>query len=73
MRDKDGQIIESDNGTYDSKIKTFTFKEDVNMFTDSIFVKTKSLVYESPLNKATFGYGANAWQQNNMLSSSAGW
>ena len=73
MRDKDGQIIESDNGTYDSKIKTFTFKEDVNMFTDSIFVKTKSLVYESPLNKATFGYGTNAWQQNNMLSSSAGW
>ena len=71
MRDKDGQIIESDNGTYDSKIKTFTFKEDVNMFTDSIFVKTKSLVYESPLNKATFGYGTNAWQQNNMLSSSA--
>ena len=73
MRDKDGQIIESDNGTYDSKIKTFTFKEDVNMFTDSIFVKTKSLVYESQLNKATFGYGTNAWQQNNMLSSSAGW
>ena len=73
MRDKDCQIIESDNGTYDSKIKTFTFKEDVNMFTDSIFVKTKSLVYESPLNKATFGYGTNAWQQNNMLSSSAGW
>ena len=73
MRDKDGQIIESDNGTYDSKIKTFTFKEDVNMFTDSIFVKTKSLVYESPLNKATFGYGTNAWLQNNMLSSSAGW
>lgn len=73
MRDKDGQIIESDNGTYDSKLKTFTFKEDVNMFTDSIFVKTKSLIYESDLNKATFGYGTNAWQENNMLSSSAGW
>ena len=73
MRDKDGQIIESDNGTYDSKLKTFTFQEDVNMFTDSIFVKTKSLIYESDLNKATFGYGTNAWQDNNMLSSSAGW
>ena len=73
MRDKDGQIIESDNGTYDSKVKTFTFMEDVNMFTDSIFVNTKSLVYESEKNTATFGYGTNAWQQNNMLSSSAGW
>ena len=73
MRDKDGQIIESDNGTYDSKLKKFTFQEDVNMFTDSIFVKTKSLVYESDLNKATFGYGTNAWKDNNMLSSSAGW
>ena len=73
MRDKDGQIIESDNGTYDSKLKTFTFQEDVNMFADSIFVKTKSLIYESDLNKATFGYGTNAWQDNNMLSSSAGW
>ncbi|MGM9748604.1 MAG: OstA-like protein, partial [Candidatus Cryptobacteroides sp.] len=40
MRDKDGQIIESINGTYDSKISTFVFRDDVNMFTDSIFVKT---------------------------------
>ena len=29
MRDKDGQIIESRNGTYDSKIKRFTFENDV--------------------------------------------
>ena len=35
MRDKDGQIIESQTGTYDSKIKTFDFATDVNMFTDS--------------------------------------
>ena len=40
MRDKDGQIIESMSGSYDSKIKTFTFSEDVNMYTDSVFVKT---------------------------------
>ena len=46
MRDKDGQIIESLNGTYDSKIKLFTFEDDVNMFTDSIFVKSNRLLYE---------------------------
>ena len=55
MRDKDGQIIESNDGTYDSKLKTFTFSGDVNMFTDSIFVKTTHLKYESDLNLATFG------------------
>ncbi len=73
MRDKDGQIIESDRGTYDAKIKTFTFNKDVNMFTDSIFVKTTSLIYESDLSLATFGRGTDAWQEDNMLSADAGW
>ena len=73
MRDKDGQIIESRNGTYDSKIKTFTFSDDVNMFTDSVFVKTKSLVYESDLNLATFGSATDVWKDENMLSSNRGW
>lgn len=73
MRDKDGQIVESRNGTYDSKVKTFTFETDVNMFTDSIFVKTKDLKYESDLNLATFGKATNAWKDENMLSSESGW
>lgn len=73
MRDKDGQIIESEHGTYDAKIKTFTFSRDVNMFTDSIFVKTSSLIYESDKSLATFGRGTDAWQEDNMLSSDAGW
>jgi hypothetical protein len=73
MRDKDGQIIESRNGTYDSKVKKFTFENDVNMFTDSIFVKTKELVYESDRNLATFGFATDAWQDDNMLSSNRGW
>lgn len=73
MRDKDGQIIESRNGTYDSKVSTFTFETDVNMFTDSIFVKTRDLVYESDYNLATFGRGTNAWKDDNMLSAESGW
>ena len=73
MRDKDGQIIESREGTYDSKIKKFTFDNNVNMFTDSVFVMTRRLVYESDLNLATFGAGTNAWQDDNMLSSEKGW
>ena len=73
MRDKDGQIIESRNGTYDSKIKKFTFENDVNMFTDSIFVKTNSLIYESDKDLATFGSATDVWKDENMLSSNSGW
>ena len=73
MRDKDGQIIESRTGTYDSKINTFTFNNDVNMFTDSVFVKTRELVYESDLDLATFGSATDVWKDDNMLSSNKGW
>jgi hypothetical protein len=73
MRDKDGQIIESRNGTYDSKIKVFTFENDVNMFTDSVFVKTRSLVYESDKDLATFGFATDVWKDENMLSANQGW
>ena len=73
MRDKDGQIIESINGTYDSKIKKFTFEENVNMFTDSIFVKTTSLIYESEKDLATFPTATDVWKEDNMLSSLRGW
>ena len=72
MRDKDGQIIESMSGSYDSKIKTFTFSEDVNMYTDSVFVKTTWLKYESDLSLATFGYNTHAWKDGDMLSANAG-
>ena len=73
MRDKDGQIIESFNGTYDSKIKKFTFIDNVNMFTDSIFVKTSELIYESEKDLATFASPTDVWKEENMLSSSRGW
>ena len=43
MKDKDGQIIESVDGTYSSKEKLFTFSGNVNMFTDSIFIRTSTV------------------------------
>lgn len=73
MKDKEGQIIESKSGTYDSKTKLFTFIDDVNMFTDSIFVKSTTMEYNASTNKATFGYATDAWHEDNMLSSNAGW
>lgn len=73
MRDVDGQIIESKDGRYDSKIKMFAFKNNVNMFTDSIFIKTTSLDYYSQTGMAYFGRGTDAWKEENMLSADDGW
>ena len=73
MKDKDGQIIESLTGTYDAKIKLFTFSDNVNMFTDSIFVKTTRLTYDTERNFATFDHRTDAWKDDDMLSSDAGW
>ena len=73
LRDKDGQIIESRDGRYDSKVKTFYFNGDVNMYTDSVFIKTRDMQYNTRLSLATFGPGTNAWRDDDMLSSEGGW
>ncbi len=73
MRDKDGQIIESRDGSYDSKKKLFTFRNDVNMFSDTVFVKTSELDYNSETAFATFGSATDLWNKENMLSSDQGW
>lgn len=73
MKDAEGQIIESRTGTYDSKIRTFTFNDRVNMFTDSVFVKSTTIVYDARTNVATFGFGTDTWQDDNMLSANGGW
>ncbi len=73
MRDKDGQIIESRDGKYDSKLKLFSFRNNVNMFSDTVFVKTTALDYNSETSFATFGASTDLWNKENMLSAEAGW
>lgn len=74
MRDKDGQIIESRRGRYDSKVKIFNFYDDVNMFSDTMFVKTTELEYRSNENTAIFHGETDVWNEDNdMLSSRRGW
>ncbi|MBR4756035.1 MAG: hypothetical protein IK076_03755, partial [Bacteroidales bacterium] len=73
FKDKDGQLIESVEGTYDSKIKSFNFYGDVNMFTDTVFVKTRSLDYNTETGVAVFNQNTHAWRDKNMLSSDSGW
>lgn len=72
MRDKDGQIIESSNGTYDSKTKIFEFVRNVNMYVDSVFVKTEYLTYYSNEERASFDAPIYAWQDDKMLYASFG-
>lgn len=73
MKDKDGQIIESLDGTYSSKAKLFTFEKDVNMFTDSVFIKTQALDYHTDSQKVVFRTYIDFWKDDNMLSASSGW
>ena len=73
MRDKDGQVIESIYGTYDSKARLFVFNDQVNMYLDTTFIKTSRLEYRSDLSTAYFGYGTDMWQGKEMLSANDGW
>ncbi len=73
MRDKDGQVIESLYGTYDSKAHLFVFNDQVNMYMDTTFVKTSRLEYRSDLSTAYFGYATDMWQDDKMLSADDGW
>ena len=73
MRDKDGQVIESRNGDYNSASKIFNFKDKVNMFTDSVFVRTTQLVYDGASGKAQFPVYIDFWKDENMLSARTGW
>ncbi len=73
MKDADGQVIESLSGTYNSNTKTFMFESNVNMFSDSMFVKTNLLRYYSDLDKADFPVMIDFWKGGNMLSADNGW
>ena len=73
MRDADGQIIESVSGRYNSGIKRFMFDNNVNMFSDSMFVKTNMLLYDSETGRARFPGPIDFWRGGNMLSADRGW
>ena len=73
MLSEEGQIIESDEGMYFNSIGLFTFTGNVNMFADSVFVKTASLNYDSEAARADFVTDVDFWKDDNMLSAGGGW
>ncbi len=72
MRNSDGNLIESSNGEYRAADKIFSFIGNVQMFTDSIFIKSTKVDYNTVTNKAYFGRGTTAWQEDNMLFANDG-
>ena len=73
MISEDGQIIESDDGTYLNARSLFTFTGNVNMFADSVFVRTELLDYDSDAARADFRTDIDFWKDGNMLSAGSGW
>lgn len=73
MKGADGQVIESDKGYYFNARNLFSFVGKVDMYTDSVFVKTDSLHYHSDTDKADFVSPIYFWKDDNMLRAGGGW
>ena len=73
MRDKDGNIIESLDGRFESKLNLFTFSNEVEMFSDSAFFTCDKLLYDTGRELATFETNAKGWFGKNHIRSDGGW
>ncbi len=72
MRGKDGNIIESDNGVYNSAEKRFSFESNVQIFTDSVFIVSAKVDYLTQLDEVIFNENTVAWRGGNMLCANSG-
>ena len=72
MMSKDGNVMESLKGRYEANQKTFTFENQVNLFVDTMFLKTDKLTYYTKDDKAVFGKNTHGWMNDGFVHSSAG-
>ncbi len=73
MLDKDGNVMESLTGMYESKKKLFTFYDRVEMYSDSLFIVTDTLRYQSKTEIATFGRNTRGWKDDGFIHANGGW
>ena len=73
LKDKDGNVIESRNGTYDAKEGLFTFEGKVELYMDTVEIKTSQLKYFSDKERAHFGDRTYVWRDEGFLRADAGW
>ena len=69
MRDSTGNIIESVEGTYESKINLFTFIKKVQMFSDSLFFVSDVIKYRTDIEVAYFSDNTKGWKNQNYFFS----
>jgi len=72
VKDTSGNVIEGRKGTYDSKTRAFTFVDNVEIYMDSIEIKTESMVYLTDYQKALFGRNTYLWRGAGFLKSNSG-
>ena len=73
LKNEDGNVIESRRGIYDSKIKLFTFEDNVELYMDSIPIKTEVLRYFTDIDRAVFGGRTYVWQNDGFVKADGGW
>ena len=73
MKPSKGEVIESDRGTYDAKTGICRFEDNVEMFTDSLFIKTTTLDYDTNQKKAYFGKKTQMWKDEMYMRGEYGW
>jgi lipopolysaccharide export system protein LptA len=69
MRSAKGDIVEGLEGIYDSAERMFMFNDDVNMYSDSIFLKSEMVEYHSAQEVAIFSENTVAWRGRDTLFS----
>ena len=72
MRGKDGNIIESVNGRYAAKEKKFSFINQVQIFTDSVFIASCKVDYLTDTDVVVFNDSTVAWREENLLFANSG-
>lgn len=72
LKDRDGNVIESREGTYDGKQGLFTFRDNVQMYLDSIEIKTSLLDYFRDEERAYFGADTYVWRGDGFLRADSG-
>ncbi len=72
MTNKDGAIIESLDGRYESALNLFSFSNHVAAFTDSTIVKSSEIKYETKTRRILLGSGTTAWNAENVVCTNDG-
>ena len=72
MTNRDGAIIESMDGRYDSARNLFSFTSNVAAFTDSTIVRSTEIQYDTRTRRVLLGNSTTAWNADNIVCANEG-